>query len=137
MAGGFRFKLEIDGLDPVEFSEVSGLENSDELKEYRQGDMLRTPSKMPGLKKYNNIILKKGIADSKALFEWFMKCVEGKMERKTATITLLDSTDSAVILWQVNNAWPTKCTAPSVNATSSEVSIEQLELAHEGVKRVK
>ncbi len=98
--------------------------------------MPQTASKVPGLKKYSNITLKQGLADSMVLYDWIMKGVEGEVERKTVTITLLDQTESAVASWQVINAWPTKYTAPSFNATSSEVSIEQLELAHEGMTRV-
>ncbi len=134
--GSFRYKLDIDGISSGRFSEVSGLDVSFEVKEYREGDMLRTAIKMPGLKKYSNITLKKGIDDSIALYEWFMRFEEGKMERKTVTISLLDLTESAVVSWQLINAWPTKYIAPSFDATSSEVSIEQLELSHEGVKKV-
>lgn len=134
--GSFRFKLEIDGLDAGGFSEVSGFDVTIDIKEYREGDMPQTLSKVPGLKKYSNIVLKKGLADSMVLYDWIMKGVEGEVERKTVTITLLDQTESAVASWQVINAWPTKYTAPSFNASSSEVSIEQLDLAHEGMTRV-
>ena len=133
--GKFRYKVEIDGITAGGFSEVTGFDASIDVMEYREGDMVQTPMKIPGLKKYGNITLKKGLADSIALYEWLDKGVTGEVERKTITITLLDATESAVASWRVINAWPIKYTGPDFNATSSEVAVETLEVAHEGMTR--
>lgn len=98
--------------------------------------MVQTPMKMPGLKKYGNITLRKGLADTTVLYDWITAGIEGEVERKTLTITLLDQTESPVASWQIINAWPVKYTGPDFNATSSEVAIETLEVAHEGMTRV-
>ena len=132
----FRYKVEIDGLEAGGFSEASGFDASIDVIEYREGDMVQTPMKLPGLKKYGNITLKQGVADSMVMYEWMIAGVEGEVERKTITITILDETETATASWQVINAWPTKYTAPDFNATSSEVAIESLEIAHEGMTRV-
>lgn len=134
--GKFRYKVEIDGLDAGGFSEVSGFDASIDVMEYREGDMVQTPMKIPGLKKYGNITLKQGLADSMVLYEWIIAGVNGAVERKTITITLLDEEEAPAASWQVINAWPTKYTAPDFNATSSEIAIETLEIAHEGMTRV-
>ena len=134
--GRFRFKVEIDGLEAGGFSEVTGFDASIDVMEYREGDMVQTPMKMPGLKKYGNITLRKGLADTTVLYDWITAGIEGEVERKTITITLLDQTESPVASWQVLNAWPVKYTGPDFNATSSEVAIETLEVAHEGMTRV-
>ena len=133
--GKFRYKVEIDGITAGGFSEVTGFDASIDVMEYREGDMVQTPMKIPGLKKYGNITLKKGLADSMALYEWLDKGITGEVERKTITITLLDATESAVASWRVINAWPVKYTGPDFNATSSEVAVETLEVAHEGMTR--
>lgn len=133
--GRFRYKVEIDGLEAGGFSEVTGFDASIDVMEYREGDMVQTPMKIPGLKKYGNITLKKGLADSIVLYEWIIVGVDGPVERKTITITLLDEAEEAVASWMVINAWPIKYTAPDFNATSSEVAIESLEIAHEGMTR--
>ena len=133
--GKFRYKVEIDGLDAGGFSEVSGFDASIDVIEYREGDMVQTPMKIPGLKKYGNITLKQGLADSMVLYEWVIAGVNGAVDRKTITITLLDEEEAPAASWQVINAWPTKYTAPDFNATSSEVAIETLEIAHEGMTR--
>jgi len=134
--GKYRFRLEIDGLEAGGFSEVSGFDANIDVIEYREGDMVQTPMKLPGLKKYGNITLKQGLTDSIVLYEWIITGVDGPVDRKTVTITALDEAGEPAASWQVINAWPMKYTAPDFNATSSEVAIEVLELAHEGMTRV-
>ena len=134
--GKFRYRVEIDGLDAGGFSEVTGFDASIDVMEYREGDMVQTPYKIPGLKKYGNITLKKGLTDSMVMYEWLITGVDGPGDRKTITITSLDESEQPVASWQVINAWPVKYTAPDFNATSSEVAIETVEIAHEGMTRV-
>lgn len=134
--GKFRYRVEIDGLDAGGFSEVTGFDASIDVMEYREGDMVQTPYKIPGLKKYGNITLKKGLTDSLVMYEWLITGVDGPVDRKTITITSLDESEQPVASWQVINAWPIKYTAPDFNATSSEVAIETVEIAHEGMTRV-
>ena len=95
-----------------------------------------TPMKIPGLKKYGNITLKQGVTDSGVLYDWITTGINGEIERKTLTITLLNETQAPAASWQIINAWPTKYTAPDFNATSSEIAIETLEIVHEGMTRV-
>lgn len=133
--GRFRYKVEIDGLEAGGFSEVTGFDASTDVREYREGDMVQTPMKIPGLKKYGNITLKKGLADSGALYDWMIAGVNGDVKRKTITITLLNATEAAVASWRAINAWPVKYTGPDFNAISSEVAVESLEIAHEGMTR--
>lgn len=134
--GRFRYKVEIDGIAAGGFSEATGFEASIDVIEYREGDMVTTPLKLPGLKKYGNITLKQGLADSMELYKWMIGGINGAVERKTITITLLDEEEAPAASWQVINAWPVKYTAPDFNASASEVAIESLEIAHEGLTRV-
>ena len=133
--GRFRYKVEIDGIEAGGFSEVTVFDASIDGMEYREGDMGQTPMKIQGLKKYGNITLKTGLADSRALYDWMIAGVNGEVERKTITITLLNATEAAVASWRVINAWPVKYTGPDFSATSSEVAVETLEIAHEGMTR--
>lgn len=134
--GKFRYKVKIDGLEAGEFSEVTGFDASIDVIEYREGDTVQTPMKVPGLKKYGNLTLKQGLIISTVLYDWIIAGVNGAVERKTITITLLDAVETPAASWQVINAWPTKYTAPDFNAASSEVAIDTLEIAHEGMTRV-
>ena len=132
----FRFRLEIDGLEAGGFSEVSGFDATFDVVEYRQGDDASiTPRKLPGLIKYGNITLKWGSSESMVLYEWLMDIQSGTIEQKTVTITALDEEGNPAASWRVINAWPVKYTAPDFNALGSEIALETLEIAHEGLTR--
>lgn len=134
----FRFKIEYEGIVSAGFSEVSGFDASVDVVEYREGNEVTTPRKLPGLSKYGNITLKRGVTDNMELFNWIFSYIEkGEIIRKSITIIAMDETGKDVATFQVINAWPMKYTAPDFNATASEVAIESLEFAHEGMKRTK
>ncbi|MFZ5352367.1 MAG: phage tail protein [Bacillota bacterium] len=131
----FRFRVEIEGIQQAGFREVSGFDASLDVVEYREGNEIITPRKLPGLVKYSNITLKWGVTDSMDMYKWIEDCISGNVERKTVTIIAIDEEGGDVATWQVIEAWPTKYSAADFNATASEVAIETLELAHEGMTR--
>lgn len=90
--------------------------------------------KMPGIKKYSNVSLKKGvfIRDNK-LFDWFNTINMNTIQRETVTISLLDEEGNPTMVWKLVNAWPTKVTGVSLKSDGNAIAIEQLELAHEGL----
>lgn len=134
----FNYKVLIDNNEAAGFSEVSAPDISSEPVEYREGNMAgMTPGKQPGIIKYSNVTLKNGVTSSQVLITWMQTVLTGKVERKTVVITLMDETMAEVASWQLEKAWPTKYTAPDLNATSNEVAIESLELVTEGVTRTK
>ncbi|MBQ9632573.1 MAG: phage tail protein [Lachnospiraceae bacterium] len=133
--GRFRYKVEIDGLDAGGFSEVTGFDASIDVIEYREGDDTTTPRKLAGLKKYGNITMRQGLVDSTVMYDWIMEGVNAALDRKTITVTLLDEEGNPAAAWQVINAWPMRYTAPDFNASASEVAIESMEIAHEGLTR--
>ena len=127
------------------FSEVSGIEASVDVVEFRQGNAHSlAPVKIPGLVKHGNITLKMGYTIGNGFKTWIQECVSetrGAMPRKTVTIELLDirngSPNSAYetikenITWILKEAWVTKYSGPDLNASASEVAIETVELAYE------
>lgn len=132
----FRYRLEIDGIDAGGFSEVTGFDSSIDVVEYREGDMVPTPMKVQGLRKYGNVTLKWGLTSSTVLYDWLTEGINGPVSRKTVTITSIDESAADCASWQIINAWPCKYTVPDFNATSSEVAIETLEFTHEGMTRI-
>jgi phage tail-like protein len=122
--------------ESVSFSEVLGLNVETQVLEYRDGDSKTFSTiKMPGLKKYGNIILKRGaLATDNALFDWWNKAKLNKIERKNVIISLLDENHDPVITWSLINAFPVKVDGGRYNSTTNEVLIESIELAHEGLK---
>ncbi len=124
-----------DSDNTVNFSEVSGLTLESEPIEYRGGaDITMTVRKIPGLKKFGNVTLKRGIVPSQnGLWEWWNTIQSGTVERRDVTISLLNEEHEPVVTWAIRDAWPVKIEGPSLNATGNEVAIETLEFAHEGV----
>ena len=130
--GRYNFLLEIDGVAKAGFSEVSGLSTETAVIEYREGGD-RTPSrKIPGLTKYSNLVLKRGLTQDRALWDWRKTVIDGVVRRANVSLVLLDDARQPVARWNFRDAWPCKWEGPALNAKSSEVAIETLELAHEG-----
>lgn len=131
----YSFLVEIDGITRAGFRECSGLDTSASPIEYREGDDAPTMQKLPGLITYGNITLSRGMTSDDELWRWRTSVVEGKAQRKNGSIILMDHAGSEVQRWNFREAWPTRWTGPSLNATSNEVAVEQLEIAHEGITR--
>ena len=130
----FNFRVELDGITRAGFRECSGLDASQDPIEYREGTEGLTARKLPGLNKYSNISLKWGMTDDTELWDWRKKAIAGKVERKNGSIVLLSETGEEKLRWNFREAWPTKWTGPSFNATGNEVAIEALEITHEGLE---
>lgn len=130
----FNFLVEIDGVTKAGFSEVSGLSMTTDVIEYRNGNEDITPRKLPGLKKFANITLKRGFTKDGGLFKWRKTVLDGKTERHTGSITLLDESRKAALRWNFVQAWPSKLDGPSFNAKNNEVAIETLEIVVEGLE---
>jgi phage tail-like protein len=117
------------------FSEVTGLTQEYQAIEYRDGASKEySPLKMPGLRKFPNIILKHGIKKSENLgFAWLSTIRLSNVERKNLTINLLNELHEPVMTWMIHKAFPVKVEGPQLKATGNEVAIESIELAHEGI----
>lgn len=131
----FSFLVEIDGITQAGFSDCSGFGASTDPVEYREGGETKTVRKLPGLTKYTNITLKWGLTDSKELYNWYRDVVNGKIDRKSGSIILLDLEGNEKVRWNFFDAWPTKWDGPDFTAKGNDVAIETLELAHERVER--
>jgi phage tail-like protein len=131
----FRFRVEIDGLTRAGFREASGLDTTTDVIEYREGAEPATIRKLPGLTKFSNITLKRGVTDDDELMKWRQQVMDGNIVRKSGSIVVMDQDGKEKLRWNFQEGWPTKWTGPSFNATGNEVAIETLEIAHEGLKR--
>lgn len=133
----FRFRLEIDGIEQAGFREVTVPDSTQDVVEYREGNEPPTPRKLSGLVKYGNVSLKWGLTDSLELYEWRKKVQDAGAvnNRKNIAIVLIDEEGNDKGRWEFTRAWPIKYDAPDLNATGSEVAIEDLEIAHEGMER--
>jgi phage tail-like protein len=130
----FNFLIDIDNTPVAGFTEVGGLTAESDVVEYREGDDPATPGKLPGLRKYGNITLKRGETDSLVLYEWRKTTEDGATERRDGSIVLLNESREPVLRWSFINAWISKYEGPALNSGTSAVAIESMELAHEGLR---
>jgi phage tail-like protein len=126
-----------DSQNTSSFSEVSGLTMESEVVEYRGGaDLALTTRKQPGLKKFSNVTLKRGIAPAEAgngLFDWYNSITAGDVHRRDVTISLLNEERSPVMTWKIKDAWPVKIDGPGLKSTGTDVALETVEFACEGI----
>jgi|SRR5450631_3017804 phage tail-like protein len=133
--GQFNFLIEIDGITVGGFSEASGLSTDTNIIEYREGSENQgTVRKLPGLMKYSNIVLKRGWTQDQNLWNWRKKVIDGATQRTSGTIILLDEARQPALRWNFREGWPSKWDGPQLNGKTSEVAIETLEIAHEGLE---
>jgi phage tail-like protein len=131
-----KFHYSVDwGGTRIGFTEVSGLMIENDVIEYREGSSPEYHTiKMPGLRKFGTITLKRGMFKSdNDFYNWFNTIAASTVVRRDITISLLDETLAPVVVWKVQNAWPFKVVYPELKATASEVAVEVLELTHEGL----
>jgi phage tail-like protein len=133
----FKFRVEINGVVEAHFSEVAIGETTTEAIDYREGNEANRVRKLPGLTKYGNITLKRGVTESQVIWQWHKDILDGKVgdKRKTITIIVVDEAGKDKARFVVTEAWPTKYDPSDLNAKGNEVLIEVLELVNEGIER--
>ncbi len=135
----YNFLVSIDGFgDAGEvragFCEVSGLGVTIEPIDYRNGNEDISVRKLPGLKKFTNITLKRGLTGDLAVWQWITSAMDGQVERRDGSIILLDEGRNEVMRFKFRRGWPCRWEGPSFDARNSEVALETLEICHEGLE---
>lgn len=131
-----KFLFEVKWGDQVmHFQEVSGLDVESKSLEYRHGNSQQfSVVKMPGLKKFSDVTMKKGVFRGvRNFWDWFNEIKMNPIKRKPVSISLLDESGGPTIVWTLANAWPTKMTGTDLKATSNEVAVETIVISHEGI----
>lgn len=120
----------------IGFSEVSGLTQENQAIEYRDGSFPEYSAiKMPGLRKFSNVTLKRGIVKAdNDFFKWLSTVKLNQVERRDVVVSLLNENHEPVMTWKIQNAFPVKVEGPALKASGNEVAIESIEIAHEGLE---
>ena len=131
--GVFCFRVEIDGIAVAGFSEASGLEAEIIPIDYREGNEDIVVRKIPGLKKFVNITLKRGLSNLD-LWNWIRNVGSGNPDRRNGSIILLNAEREPLLSFRFHNGWPCKWEVSPLNALGNEIAIETLEICHEGLE---
>ena len=131
---GFRFLVEIEGLVSGGFARVKGLQREIKHESFREGGVNEYEHKLFTQVSYPSVILERGLALDD-LWNWALAASEGDVERKNIWIRLQNEHGDKAWAWQLEWAMPVKWAATDLDAASSQVIMESIELAHHGLRK--
>lgn len=133
------FTFTVDALEIGSFAEVSGLAVQMGVEEVNEGGNNQAAIKLPGRLTWPNIVLKRGITNNNALFEWIRECSgDGYATRhnsftpRTGSLTVYSPGHEPVRTWSFIEAFPVRWTGPQWSATGATAAVEELEICHGG-----
>jgi|GEM_PF-855180 len=133
----FHFYVVIAGINEAVFSEVSGFEAETEVIHYREGGFNGREHHLLGASKISEITLKNGITNSTALWDWYVRVLQGppwgETPRKRLDIVMVDQKEQSRHHWTFLGAIPVKWTGPQLNAGQSQAAVQSLKIAHQGL----
>lgn len=136
--GAFNFIVNFDGGEAFGgFSDVSGIGTEVNVAEYRFGnDKENHVRKVAGVHKVSDVTLKRGILNSKTLFDWIAATrTKGPDAQKSVTITLLDESQKPVQSWVLRGVIPMKYTGPTLAGKGGgDVAMEEVVLSAEALE---
>ncbi|MCW5801789.1 MAG: phage tail protein [Deltaproteobacteria bacterium] len=129
----FCFTIEIPGVQAF-FKSVSGLKSETEIVHVREGGANGTTFALVGSRKWTPIVLKSGFTADSNLLTWHEEWASGRsMKRQSGVITQLDTALRPMGRWTFVRGWPSRWELGEYDAAKSELVIETLEIAHEGL----
>lgn len=131
----YNFTVELGNLIVGGFSDVSGLGSQVEVEPKRFGGENEIEYKFFKNVKYNDLVLKRGIGDADALWDWYQAVLQGKIQHKNGSIHLLDRDRNQVRGWHFTGAFPIKWDGPTFSATSNAVAWESITLTYQTLTR--
>ncbi|MCK6520474.1 phage tail protein [Myxococcota bacterium] len=139
--GAYNFLLEIQGIIGDTkviiggFKSVSGMDSETEVIEFKQGNDM-VVRKKPGRTTYANIVLERGYTATDDLWQWRKNIEQGKIDRRAGSVIILDQDGETEIgRYNFYEGWPCKWYVPDMDADSSAMAIEKVEIAVELIER--
>jgi phage tail-like protein len=131
---GFRYLVEMDGLVSGAFLRVKGLSREVRHESYREGGVNEYEHKLLTQVTYPVVMFERGLALDD-LWKWALAAADGDVTRRTIRVRLQDEEGGRAWAWQIENALPVKWSSSDLDANSSQVVMETLELAHHGLRK--
>ncbi|MFE2549059.1 phage tail protein [Streptomyces sp. NPDC059355] len=126
------------------FQECTGLALEADVREYLQGGANDEVVRRVGRVRLQPLVLKRGMliaadggsADT-SLWDWLHGMVAGgaPVPRYDGDVEVLDPAGRRVVAhWTFVRGLPLKITGPTLNARTGEIAVEELHIAHEGLR---
>jgi len=136
-----RFLFEVDGVEIGIFREVTGLQVTVNVVEIAEGGQNSFTHKLPSRMSWPNIVFRRGLTQSDALFDWLQKSSgEGfagnsdKLTRSTGAVTAIDAVGTRLRSWEFIDVFPVRWKGPDFSVGDNSVLEEELEVAHHGFR---
>jgi phage tail-like protein len=131
---GFRYLIEIEGLVSGAFLRVKGLSREVRHESYREGGVNEYEHKLLTQVTYPVVVFERGLALDD-LWKWALAAADGDVTRRTIRVRLQDEEGGGAWAWRIEHALPVKWSSSDLDANSSQVVMETLELAHHGLRK--
>ena len=132
-----------DRLGDGGFQDCSGLEIEMDVQEYLEGGRNASVVRRVGRAKYQNIVLKRGMFYTSGrvnaeLWTWLQDVVAGvrPVTRYDGLIEVMSVGETVVARWEFDRGLPQRVRGPELNGKTGEIAIEELHIAHEGLRLV-
>ena len=133
-SAGYRFAVEISGIQEALFTECSGFETKIDTEEYKEGGVNDYVHKLPGRQSFSNVTLKRGMTSSIELWDWLNRLstkTAKSDEKKDISVVLYDGKGSERFRWNLTKAYPVKWSSPTMQTDQSSTLVESLELTYQ------
>jgi phage tail-like protein len=144
-AASLRFHVAIDGgsvKDLGDWTKCDGLSVEYDVYEYREGGENTYVHRIPGRAKYQNLKLSRTVDGystpdntAKSVAAW-VSSLATSVKRHTAEITVVDPEGTKIAAWKLQGVYPVRWSGPTLDAASTQMAVETLELAHDGFLEV-
>jgi phage tail-like protein len=136
-----RFLFELDGVEIGIFREIHGLQVTVGVEEFREGGQNGFSHRVPGRMSWPNVVFKRGVTQSNALFDWLNKssgegfaAASNKLTRSTGAITAVAGDGTRLRAWELIDVFPVKWKGPDFSVESRDPLEEELEITHHGFR---
>ncbi|KQN26641.1 hypothetical protein ASE86_11245 [Sphingomonas sp. Leaf33] len=132
---GYNFLFETAGMVVGGFTTISGLTSKVEVHTVREGGVNDREYKLTGPVTHGDLVFEAGLTAVDPMWLWFQATLDGKVQRRNASVYLLDARGVPVTWWNIQNAWPVEWQGPSFDASQTLFASQRFTLTHEGIAR--
>lgn len=135
------FRVEVDGKEVGQFTQVSGLELTIDADEIKEGGQNGYVHKVPGRITWPNLILSRGVTQNDMLFSWVNQSggesfasKGNKVGRSTVAVIMTNQQGKPLRTWDLEGAFPVRWKGPQFSSGGSDQLVEELEITHHGFR---
>jgi len=136
--GNYAYQVDVDGVVLAQFKEASGLGTEVSVIEQIENKPGGIPVtlKLPGIAKWSDITLKRGVSDDPGWWEWIKQVQEGKIDaaRRNASIVLFSYERGEKLRFNLQGCWPSKLSLSALQAGGTEIAMEEVTIVHQGLE---